>query len=144
MLTGTRVASSHIDVVITMTDRIRGRARAERNARILRRNPVCYICGDPIDLTIPSPEPMSGEVDHVIALARGGTEDGNNLRPSHRACNRAKSDKLYAPNIIRRSNTLTRPATTTSASRRAARPAILDEHDDDEDDDDDDPDDVAS
>src|ERR687889_129819 len=78
-----RLATRNGCDLIMGTQRIRGRARAERNARILRRDPVCYICGLSIDLTIPWPQPMCGVVDHVIAINRGGKDDATNLRSAH-------------------------------------------------------------
>ena len=56
-------------------------------------------------------------MDHVVALARGGSDDVSNLRPAHGAkpcetcggqCNRSKGAKTYAP-IIRHSASLQRP-----------------------------------
>lgn len=86
-----------------MTRRISGRARQERNRRILAASNVCHICG----------QPGADAVDHVIPIARGGDEKPNNLRPAHHDvppfCNRIKSDKDYAP-IIRRSSSLRRPS----------------------------------
>jgi len=37
---------------------------------------------------------MSFEVDHVIAVNNGGTDTLENKQASHRACNRAKWDRL--------------------------------------------------
>lgn len=87
--------------------RMSGRKRQERNKRILAASDVCHICG----------HPGADEVDHVQALARGGSEDMSNLRPAHGAkpcdtcgeqCNRSKGAKPFAP-IIRRSTSLHRP-----------------------------------
>ncbi len=62
---------------------------------ILATQSVCAICGKPVDKTIKSPHPMSPTVDHIIPIARNGhPSDINNLQLAHRACNRAKSDKL--------------------------------------------------
>lgn len=90
------------------TKRMSGRKRQERNRRILGASDVCHICG----------HPGSDEVDHVVALARGGSDtDPSNLRPAHgakpcdtcgRQCNRSKGAKPFAP-IIRRSSSLVRP-----------------------------------
>ena len=41
------------------------RQTRERNKRILAASDVCHICG----------EPGADAVDHVIPLARGGTDD---------------------------------------------------------------------
>lgn len=80
--------------------RMSGRKRQERNRRILAASDVCHICG----------HQGADAVDHVIPLARGGSEDPSNLRPAHhdvycptcqRRCNRDKADKLM-PDINRR------------------------------------------
>lgn len=79
-----------------MTPRLTGRARQQRNQRILRTNNTCWICG----------QPGADSIDHVIPIAAGGTEDPSNLRPAHmHPCNRDKSDKPHG-NIIRRSGAL--------------------------------------
>ena len=36
----------------------------------------CWLCGKPIDPSLPRNHPMAGTVDHVRARARGGSEDG--------------------------------------------------------------------
>lgn len=47
----------------------------------------CHICGGMID-------PHDLEFDHVIPLARGGKHSEENIKPSHRVCNRRKKDRL--------------------------------------------------
>ena len=97
--------------VMGMTERMGGRRRQERNARILNASNVCHICG----------HPGADAVDHVVPLnpkpgGAQGTEDIANLRPAHhdtpcptcgRKCNREKTNKPWAP-IIRRSGSLKR------------------------------------
>lgn len=61
--------------------------------RIAAREDPCWICGEPIDYTLPQYHPDSFEVDHIEAVARGGTDTFDNKAASHRRCNRAKSDK---------------------------------------------------
>ena len=87
--------------------RMSGRKRQQRNARILSASDVCHICG----------HTKADAVDHVIALARGGSDtDPANLRPAHHLpcptcghkCNLEKGDRDFAP-IIRRSGSLERP-----------------------------------
>ncbi|MGC5628191.1 HNH endonuclease [Georgenia sp. Z1344] len=86
---------------------VRDRARA-----ILRRaGGPCHICGGEIDYSLPTYDPGSFVVDHVIPLARGGSDALSNKKPSHRACNRAKGAKPHA-DIIKRSGSLSRPGTT--------------------------------
>lgn len=63
------------------------RWRAVR-AKVLRGSQTCWLCGQPIDLTIPAPLPMSPSVDHVIPRAVGGGGlTMANLRPAHLGCN---------------------------------------------------------
>ena len=57
-------------------------------------NHVCYLCGNPID--------GFAEIDHVIPLSRGGKDEYNNLRPTHRHCNRAKRDKFVDDPEVRK------------------------------------------
>lgn len=80
------------------------RAKRARNQRILAASDVCHVCG----------HPGADAVDHVVPIARGGTDTMDNLRPAHhteacetcgRKCNREKTDKRYAP-ILRRSGAL--------------------------------------
>ena len=86
----------------------KGTSRAEqaRNKRILRANPVCHICGQAIDLAVRWPNPMAGVVDHRVPVARGGTDQLNNLAAAHNRCNLEKGDRDHAAAIIRRSGVL--------------------------------------
>ncbi|WP_366484834.1 HNH endonuclease signature motif containing protein [uncultured Arthrobacter sp.] len=74
----------------------------ELRARILKASDVCHICG----------RPGADAVDHIVPLARGGTNDPRNLAPAHHdvepKCNRVKGDREFAP-IVRRSGSLKRP-----------------------------------
>lgn len=55
-------------------------------AELARRSGwVCYLC----HLRLPA-DLEAVEVDHVIARSRGGTNDVENLRATHRTCNRRK------------------------------------------------------
>lgn len=65
---------------------------------IARTKPPCGICELPIDYTIPSPDPLSFEVDHIVALNNGGTDTLDNKQASHRKCNRDKWDRLAESN----------------------------------------------
>ena len=83
--------------------RVRERARA----KLRRENGPCWICGQPIDYTLRTPDPGSFELDHKLAKETHPelAFDPNNWAASHRQCNRAKSNKAFAP-IIKRSGTL--------------------------------------
>lgn len=73
--------------------RISGRARQERNRKILTASDVCHICG----------QPGSDAIDHVVPLSRCAAlgidpESPTNLKPAHHDvapyCNRRKGDSL--------------------------------------------------
>ena len=57
-------------------------------------NLPCGLCFEPIDYSIPYPDPMSAAVDHIVPLTRGGSDVGDNCQPSHRSCNRTKSNRM--------------------------------------------------
>lgn len=67
--------------------------RDRHRAYLRRGKPPCSLCGEDIDYTLRSPDPMSFEVDHIIPLAKGGTDELDNKQPSHRDCNRRKADR---------------------------------------------------
>lgn len=81
--------------------------RDRHRARLRAEGGPCHICGQPIDYTLKSPDPMSFELDHLKSKFRFPelAFDPSNMASSHRKCNRAKSDREYAP-IIRRSGAL--------------------------------------
>lgn len=55
---------------------------------------VCYLCTEAIDLDAPRTSRMGATVDHIVPLAKGGTDDFENLQLAHWICNNRKSDKL--------------------------------------------------
>ena len=61
---------------------------------IARTKPPCGICEGAIDYGLKSPDPMSFEVDHIVALANGGTDTLDNKQATHRSCNREKWHRL--------------------------------------------------
>lgn len=77
------------------------RASYERNKkRILATQNICGICGQPVDMSLKYPHPMSATIDHIIPVngpggLRGHPSDISNLQLSHFSCNRQKSDKLF-------------------------------------------------
>jgi dephospho-CoA kinase len=74
-----------------MSNAARNTADRDRDRKaIARTKPPCGICAQPIDYTLRSPDPMSYEVDHITALANGGTDHLDNKQASHRKCNRTK------------------------------------------------------
>lgn len=84
----------------------RNSAQRERDRQTIKRTRAgCWICGKPIDYNLPHLDPMAFEVDHVIALSRGGADDLSNKRAAHRTCNSKKRARDHAP-IVRRSGSL--------------------------------------
>ena len=73
------------------------RQQFEANKKIIyATQTICGICGKPVDKTLHWKNPMSKTVDHIIPISKNGPpSDINNLQLAHRACNRAKSDKLF-------------------------------------------------
>lgn len=83
-------------------------------ARVKREESICWLCGRPVDKSLPYlmpgahtkrcanpagctgclPHPWRGEVDEIIPVSRGGSPfDRNNCKLSHRICNQKRSDK---------------------------------------------------
>lgn len=70
------------------------RARIDRERRRLRRNPeaaVCWLCGEPVDMSLPYTHPRAFTLDHVVPIDRGGHVLGE-TRPAHRACNSSRGN----------------------------------------------------
>lgn len=66
-------------------------------AQIYREETHCWICGQPVDQTLPTNHPMARSVDHIHPLGMGGHPlDRTNCRLAHRCCNVARSNKLRA------------------------------------------------
>jgi 5-methylcytosine-specific restriction protein A len=65
--------------------RLRGRALQRRNARVLREQPLCRRCAAQGRTT------AATQVDHIVALARGGTDDHDNLQGLCSECHGIKT-----------------------------------------------------
>ncbi|AHH22093.1 HNH endonuclease family protein [Nocardia nova SH22a] len=66
--------------------------QSRHRAVIRRTRPPCALCGNEIDYSLPHLDPWSFVIDHVIPLAKGGTDTLDNIQAAHRYCNRLKSD----------------------------------------------------
>lgn len=74
--------------------------RDKHRATIAQGEPPCHWCHEPIDYQAHHLGPLAFQVDHVHPIAQGGPDTLDNKVPSHRKCNRAKSDKVnYQPGV---------------------------------------------
>ena len=75
--------------------------RDRHRAIIAKSEPPCALCGEPIDYTLPHLDPTAFVVDHIVPLKHGGLDVLANKQAAHRACNRAKSDRLDGGPVLR-------------------------------------------
>ncbi len=73
-----------------------GSAMLVRTELLERDGAACYLCTAGLSLATRYPDPLFASVDHVIPLARGGTNDRANLRLTHLVCNLRKRADLVA------------------------------------------------
>lgn len=76
---------------------------------IARGEPPCWLCGKPIDYEVKYPNPSAYVIDHVMPLARGGTDTLDNLKPAHAGCNNRKRTRTDGAGIIKRSGSYRLP-----------------------------------
>lgn len=69
--------------------------KADRRAAVIARDAgVCQLCGRLVDLEAKWPVRSSAEIDHVVPVKFGGTNELDNLKLAHAKCN---SDRRVAP-----------------------------------------------
>ncbi|GAA4756169.1 HNH endonuclease [Gordonia alkaliphila] len=72
-----------------------GHKRREVRTRVLREENDCYLCHEPVDKTIKTPDDRSPEVHELIPVSLGGSPtDRTNCRLTHRGCNRRQGNRL--------------------------------------------------
>lgn len=76
-----------------------GRQRRALKARIAREESNCWLCGYPIDSSLPPNDPMARTVDEVIPRSRSVDKSRAalgraNTRAAHRQCNSEKGDRI--------------------------------------------------
>lgn len=59
---------------------------------------VCWLCSEPINPFLRSPNYKAGTIDHKIPLSKGGTHTWDNVAPAHAICNFQKGASL--PNQV--------------------------------------------
>lgn len=98
------------------------RGKAPRRAAILQKwqlcGELCYICGEHLDR-------VDIEMDHVLPRVHEGTNDIENLMPTHKRCNRRKNKRLDYP--IARFDLVQIATVIKSAPRVARRTRELEE-----------------
>lgn len=78
--------------------RYKNTAARERLRRWLKaQQRPCWICGAPIDYSLPAGHPYSFEVDELVPVSKGGSPiDRSNVDAAHRACNQWRGNKDVA------------------------------------------------
>lgn len=57
--------------------------RKRHRARIAKSKPACHICGMPIDYSLKYPDPKCFVVDHLVPIAKGGSDALSNKKAAH-------------------------------------------------------------
>lgn len=75
------------------------RSNGSRRTKLLRRvrseEDTCWLCGLPVDTSLPPKLPASPEVHEVIPVSRGGDPyDRSNCHLTHRICNQKQGNRL--------------------------------------------------
>lgn len=69
-------------------------ARSSLRKRMASQPQTCWMCGLPIDCSIPARHPYALELDELIPISKGGSAiDPANIRAAHRCCNQWRGDK---------------------------------------------------
>jgi 5-methylcytosine-specific restriction endonuclease McrA len=75
--------------------RTNGARRTKLIKRVRREEDTCWLCGEPVDVTLPPRLPASPEVHEVIPVGRGGDPyDRANCHLTHRVCNQKQGNRL--------------------------------------------------
>lgn len=59
----------------------------------VRDNGRCGLCSEEVDPALRRPDPMSGSLDHIVPLSRGGAHRASNIQLTHLVCNLRKGVK---------------------------------------------------
>lgn len=91
---------------MTNPRRTNGSRRDRVRAKVLAEEGDCWLCGQPVDKSLPPYLPGSPEVDEIIPVSKGGSPyDRKNCRLSHRLCNVRRGNALppavSAPTAVR-------------------------------------------
>jgi hypothetical protein len=70
-------------------------APVRRNAVYERDGWTCQLCYLPVDREAVAPDRMAPTIDHILALANGGTHEPSNVQTAHFICNALKGDREW-------------------------------------------------
>lgn len=71
-----------------------GAARRKLRRWLKAQGRPCWICGAPIDYSLPAGHPFSFEVDELVPISKGGNPlDKRNVDAAHRICNQRRGNK---------------------------------------------------
>lgn len=70
-------------------------ARVDRHEVFRRDNYTCQLCFEPMSMDMLAPHPRSPSIDHIIALANGGTHEPANVQSACFLCNALKGDREW-------------------------------------------------
>lgn len=74
-----------------------GWRRKQVVAEVLASEDTCFLCGKPVDKSLPPGQPGSPEIDEDIPVSRGGSFiDRRNCHLAHRLCNGIKHNHSTA------------------------------------------------
>ena len=84
------------------TQRRAGRPRRTATAAVRASQPVCHLCGLPVDLTLQrtgrGKHPLSSCIDEIVPVIRGGSiTDPANLGHAHSVCNNSRGTHPLVP-----------------------------------------------
>jgi hypothetical protein len=71
-----------------------------RHEVVARDGLTCAICGVVIAENRKWPHPLSLSIDHVVPVSLGGTDDADNLRPTHLHCNLGRGNERRQGAIV--------------------------------------------
>ena len=74
--------------------RSNGSRRDSLRARVIARGEACWICGHPVDSSLPNLHPWQLVIDELTPVSRGGSPyDPENCVAAHRCCNNWRKAK---------------------------------------------------
>lgn len=71
-------------------EKIKGTPLISRVHVAAKTNFKCGICLGPVDMQLKHPNPKFASIDHIVPLAKGGTNEISNLQIAHLHCNLSK------------------------------------------------------